>query len=208
MRGLARVIRGKEGCAKCTYINCQPPRQSTRSGTNTTSNCNKMNTKTGALTDAMNAKPHFEHMLSTPPATTFVHEDTTPLSSPEPRYEEPLYTEINIPLPPLPKAKVHPALTGRRPKSHTISSHHPFHRRGSSSDSTRKSGEEWPRIKKEVKSREVAAVMNLATRHRRSGTVDALAVVPAVLVLSAELFTPGDGAKKKKNEGKWEDGMI
>lgn len=127
------------------------------------------------------------------------------LSSPEPQYDEPLYTEINIPLPPLPKPKAQPALTGKRPKSHSISSFRPFHRRRSSSESTRKSGEEWPRIKKEVKSREVAAAMNLGWKHHRSGTIDALAVVPAVLVLSAELFTPGTA---KSKSGKWEEGMI
>ncbi|KAF2439545.1 hypothetical protein P171DRAFT_490240 [Karstenula rhodostoma CBS 690.94] len=124
------------------------------------------------------------------------------LSSPGPEYEKPLYTEINIPLPPLPKPK---ALAGKRPKSHSISSFRPFHGRGSSSDSTRKSGEEWPRIKKEVKSSEVAVAMNLAGKHHRSGVIDALAVVPAVLVLSAELFTPG---AEKSRVGKWEDGMI
>lgn len=32
-------------------------------------------------------------------------------------------------------------------------------------------------------------------RKRRSGTVDA-AIVPAVMVLSAELFTPGEGDRK------------
>ena len=163
---------------------------------------------TGLLTDAMNATPQLDDLPDTSLAVTLAKdEEPTPLSSPEPRYEEPLYTEINIPLPPLPKPKVNPMLTGKRPKSHSISSFSPFHRRGSSSDSTRKSGEEWPRIKKQVKSREVAAAMNLTSRSRRSGTVDALAVVPAVLVLSAELFTPGDG-EKKKGDGKWEDGML
>ena len=66
--------------------------------------------------------------------------------------------------------------------------------------------EAWPRIKKEVKSKEVAAAMDFRRRDRRSGTIDALAVVPALLVLSAELFTPGEEGKKR--EGKWEDGMI
>lgn len=127
------------------------------------------------------------------------------LSSPGPKHEEPLYTEINIPLPPLPKPRAHPALTGKRTKAHSISSFRPFHHRGPSSESTRKSGEEWPRIKKEVKSKEVASAMNLAGKHHRSGTIDALAVVPAVLVLSAELFTPGI---QKSKVGKWEDGMV
>lgn len=140
---------------------------------------------------------------TTPLAPATPETDASPFASPEPKYEEPLYTEINIPLPPLPKQKPSPK---SRSRAHTLHSLKPFHRRGSSSDSTSK-GEEWPRIKKEVKSKEVAAAMNLTTRHRRSGTVDALAVVPAVLMLSAELFTPGEGVKRK-NGGKWEDGMI
>jgi hypothetical protein len=43
------------------------------------------------------------------------------------------------------------------------------------------------------------------SKRGRSGTVDALAVVPAVLVLSAELFTPGDGGKARG--GRWADGI-
>lgn len=44
---------------------------------------------------------------------------------------------------------------------------------------------------------------------RSSGTIDALAVVPAVLVLSAELFTPGEkeGRRKDSGVGRWEDGI-
>jgi len=132
-------------------------------------------------------------------------------SSPEPKYddEEPLYTEINIPLPPIPKPRAVGAAAKPRAKSHSISSFRPFHRRGSSSDSTGGSGEEWPRVRKQVKSREVAAAMNVASRGRRSGTVDALAVVPAVLMLSAELFTPGQGGSRtKEGGGRWQDGMI
>ena len=47
----------------------------------------------------------------------------------------------------------------------------------------------------------------------RNGVIDALAVVPAVLVLSAELFTPGSeeqakgGRRKDSGVGKWEDGI-
>lgn len=37
---------------------------------------------------------------------------------------------------------------------------------------------------------------NLSHRKKRAGTVDALAVIPAVLVLSAELFTPGEEDRK------------
>lgn len=49
-------------------------------------------------------------------------------------------------------------------------------------------------------------------RRGRSSTVDALAVVPAVLVLSAELFTPGEGGRnggaRGKRGGLVEGGMI
>jgi hypothetical protein len=50
------------------------------------------------------------------------------------------------------------------------------------------------------------------SKRSRSGTIHALAVVPAVLVLSAELFTPGaggaQGAKRKDSGvGRWEDGI-
>jgi hypothetical protein len=76
------------------------------------------------------------------------------------------------------------------------------------------SSEEWPRIRKEiVKSREIHAMMNLRHQNKRgrSGTIDALAVVPAVLVLSAELFTPGEetheGRRKDSGVGRWEDGI-
>lgn len=49
-------------------------------------------------------------------------------------------------------------------------------------------------------------------KRSRNGTIDALAVVPAVLVLSAELFTPGDGKnegsrRKDSGVGRWEDGI-
>lgn len=136
--------------------------------------------------------------------------EPSPFSSPEPRYDEPLYTEINIPLPPVPKPKPKaplPTSPKSRPRAHTLHSLSPFHRRGSSSSSAGKGGEEWPRIKKEVKNKEVAAMMNLNHRNKRSGTIDALAVVPTVLVLSAELFTPGEGSKKDKELGKWEDSL-
>ena len=67
-----------------------------------------------------------------------------------------------------------------------------------------------------MKSREVNAMMNLRHQNKRgrSGTIEALAVVPAVLVLSAELFTPGEeGAQEGRNGrkdsgvGRWEDGI-
>ncbi|KAF1848940.1 uncharacterized protein K460DRAFT_83063 [Cucurbitaria berberidis CBS 394.84] len=147
--------------------------------------------------------------------------DAPVLATPEyefhPRYEEPLYTEINIPLPHIPQAKPSrpseassssssvalglsspPAKS--RGRSRTLSSLSPFRRRSSSVSSLggasgSKETEEWPRIRKDiVKSREVHAMMDLKHQNKRgrSGTIDALAVVPAVLVLSAELFTAGE----------------
>ncbi|KAF2871505.1 hypothetical protein BDV95DRAFT_606944 [Massariosphaeria phaeospora] len=140
------------------------------------------------------------------PTTTF----DAALVTPEPKHKEPLYTEINIPLPPLPKPR--PTTPKTRPRGHTLASYSPFrHKRNSSNSSTGSSkdsreSEEWPRIKKEVKNKDVAAMMNLSQRHRlRSGTIDALAVVPTVLVLSAELFTPGIGERKESERGNWED---
>lgn len=52
--------------------------------------------------------------------------------------------------------------------------------------------------------------LNHQNKRNRSGTVDALAVVPAVLVLSAELFTPGqgnEGRRKDRGVTRWEDGI-
>lgn len=52
--------------------------------------------------------------------------------------------------------------------------------------------------------------LNHQNKRNRSGTIDALAVVPAVLVLSAELFTPGQGDEGRKRDGevgRWEDGI-
>jgi hypothetical protein len=145
---------------------------------------------------------------------------------------EPLYTEINIPLPPLPSTL--PAQTPYAPSNHftsvspperghdrcrarSLSSFSPFRTRSSSrtSDETARRSEERPRIKKEiVKNCEVAAAMNLSHQNKRSHskTIDALAVVPAVLVLSAELFTPGtgvakEGERKDSGIGRWEDGI-
>jgi hypothetical protein len=46
------------------------------------------------------------------------------------------------------------------------------------------------------------------SKRGRSSTIDALAVVPAVLVLSAELFTPGAEGRGKKRGGMMEGGMI
>ncbi|KAH9878227.1 hypothetical protein J1614_003444 [Plenodomus biglobosus] len=140
-----------------------------------------------------------------------------------PLYDSPLYTEINIPLPRLPaphtlKSPSQPQTSPptQRHRSRTLSSLSPFHRRPCSPSSPPKDAEEWPRIRKEiVKSRETHAMMDLAHHGKKSrrGTIDALAVVPAVLVLSAELFTPGSGEgekvgrRKDSGVGRWEDGI-
>ena len=143
------------------------------------------------------------------------------------KYEQPLYTEIHIALPRLPAPKsprnsesafsstsLSPSAKSRG-RARSLSSFSPFRRRSSTPSSSR-DAEEWPRIRKEiVKSREVHAMMDLRQQHRRnrSGTIDALAVVPAVLVLSAELFTPGtgkmkgEGGRKDSGMGRWEDGI-
>ncbi|KAF2621981.1 hypothetical protein BU25DRAFT_426090 [Macroventuria anomochaeta] len=141
-----------------------------------------------------------------------------PLASPKADEEgNPLYTEINIPLPAVPAPpKQAPQSLSPPPKSRSravsLSSLSPFHRRSPSISSSGRTSEEWPRIKKEVKNKEVAAMMNLnhQSKRNRSGTIDALAVVPAVLVLSAELFTPGqgnEGRRKDSGVGRWENGI-
>lgn len=147
-----------------------------------------------------------------------------PLASPKSEEDErSLYTEINIPLPAVPalprqsqqsqrsQQSLSPPVKSRS-RAVSLSSLSPFRRRSSSISSSGRTSEEWPRIKKEVKNREVAAAMNLnhQSKRTRSGTIDALAVVPAVLVLSAELFTPGQsqgGSRKDSGVGRWEDGI-
>ncbi|KAF3041305.1 hypothetical protein E8E12_004806 [Didymella heteroderae] len=147
-----------------------------------------------------------------------------PLASPKADQEEsPLYTEINIPLPAVPapprqsqqsqQSQQSLSPPGKsRSRAVSLSSLSPFRRRSSSISSSGRASEDWPRIKKEVKNREVAAAMDLnhQSKRARSGTVDALAVVPAILVLSAELFTPGqsnEGRRKDSGVGRWENGI-
>lgn len=146
-----------------------------------------------------------------------------PLATPNPDEDEsPLYTEINIPLPAVPSPPKQSQQSQQsqqslsppprsRSRAVSLSSLSPFRRRSSSISSSGKASEEWPRIKKEVKNKDVAAAMNLnhQSKRTRSGTVDALAVVPAILVLSAELFTPGqsNSGRKHTGMGKWEDGI-
>lgn len=147
-----------------------------------------------------------------------------PLASPKSEGDmSPLYTEINIPLPAVPAPPRQSQQSQRsqqslsppdksRSRAVSLSSLSPFRRRSASISSSGRTSEEWPRIKKEVKNREVAAAMNInhQSKRTRSGTVDALAVVPALLVLSAELFTPGqsqEGSRKNSGVGRWEDGI-
>lgn len=159
--------------------------------------------------------------ITTPDAAPEPSLFVTPLASPKPDEDgSPLYTEINIPLPavPAPSKQTHSSQQSLSPpaksrsRAVSLSSLSPFRRRSSSISTSGRASEEWPRIKKEVKNREVAAAMNLSHQNKRtrSGTIDALAVVPAVLVLSAELFTPGAsnaGSRKDSGVGRWEDGI-
>lgn len=152
------------------------------------------------------------HNPTTLPTITPQPEPFT-ISDLQPSPQEPLYTEINIPLPQLQKPRPSSSYSTLRNRAHSLHpSFKPFHRRGSSSDSSSSTqGYAAPRPVREepvVKSREVAAAMDLRKRHRRSRTVDALAVVPAVLILRAELFTPGEVDERSRREVKWEDGMI
>jgi hypothetical protein len=154
--------------------------------------------------------------ITTPNAAPEPSSFVTPLASPNSEDDEnPLYTEINIPLPAVPappkesKQSLSPPPKSRS-RAVSLSSFSPFHRRSSSSTSSGRASEEWPRIKKEVKNKEVAAMMNLShqSKRTRSGTIDALAVVPAVLVLSAELFTPGqEKDSRRRKASRWEDGI-
>ncbi|KAH7412007.1 hypothetical protein DE146DRAFT_628015 [Phaeosphaeria sp. MPI-PUGE-AT-0046c] len=151
---------------------------------------------------------------------------STPSDDGKSKDEEPLYTEINIPLPFLPSppnslahttttsATTHtpPSKSNTTTKSHSRTrarslSSFSFRSRSSSTSSSssppprHSTDEPWPRIRPSLlRSRETAAAMDLghASKRGRSGTVDALAVVPAVLVLSAELFTPGTGGDGKR----------
>ncbi|KAH7093558.1 hypothetical protein FB567DRAFT_176104 [Paraphoma chrysanthemicola] len=175
-------------------------------------------------------------MASPPPLSLQEPDTSAPFPNFDFAYEEPLYTEINIPLPRLPSpsrtslqrttpqsnSPVQPTLSSssssrpttgaktqtsshNRSRAKSLSSF-PLFRSRSSSTSTQTSAstcatEPWPRVRPaHVKNREVAAAMDLRhqSKRGRSSTIDALAVVPAVLVLSAELFTPGTGESEEK----------
>ncbi|KAH8723393.1 hypothetical protein GQ44DRAFT_774001 [Phaeosphaeriaceae sp. PMI808] len=165
---------------------------------------------------------------STPPHYTNHTTQTPHYDYIKPTYEEPLYTEINIPLPQIPSSHPQPPSTPTpspspspsHTRTRSLTSFSPFTRTRSTSSPPpppppRKT-DEWPRVRPSIlRSREVAAAMDLghAGKRGRSGTVDALAVVPAVLVLSAELFTPGSGeggrgrGRGRKGVGRWEEGI-
>ncbi|KAH6621770.1 hypothetical protein C7974DRAFT_377444 [Boeremia exigua] len=156
--------------------------------------------------------------VASPDAAPELPPFVVPLASPQAEEDKsPLYTEINIPLPALPTPPKHAQQSlSPPPKSRSravsLSSLSPFRRRSSSISSLGGISEDWPRIRKEVKNKEIAAMMNPnhQNKRNRSGTIDALAVVPAVLVLSAELFTPGqERSEKRKGSGvgRWQDGL-
>ncbi|KAF2475523.1 uncharacterized protein BDR25DRAFT_310880 [Lindgomyces ingoldianus] len=138
--------------------------------------------------------------LSQHPPSQTIPESASPslLTAPEPiHYEEPLYTEIRIPLPPIPQRPSSTPASKSRHRAHTLSSLSPFHRRRPSSPEKAGPGS--------CESPAAAMMKSLTVGRKRSGTVDALAVVPAVLVLSAELFTPGQEGGKK---GVGRDGVV
>ncbi|KAF2707883.1 hypothetical protein K504DRAFT_458370 [Pleomassaria siparia CBS 279.74] len=137
--------------------------------------------------------PTSTESMSSPPLTKSV---------PSPTIEEPLYTEIRIPLPRLAqqppswsKSKSKSPYTSActstsRSRAHTIaSSLSPFHKRISSSPGARR--EQGSNDAKNV-------TRDLASRKKRAETVGALAVLPAVLMLSAELFTPEEKDRNEK----------
>ncbi|KAJ8116567.1 hypothetical protein OPT61_g2036 [Boeremia exigua] len=156
--------------------------------------------------------------VTSPDAAPELPPPVIPLVSPQVEEDKsPLYTEINIPLPAVsaPPKEAKQSLSPppkSRSRAVSLSSLSPFRRRSSSVSSSGRSSEDWPRIRKEVKNKEIAAMMNPNHQNKRSrsGTIDALAVVPAVLVLSAELFTPGQGSNERRKSsgvGRWEDGI-
>jgi hypothetical protein len=117
--------------------------------------------------------------------------NSSPLTTPLSDSGEPLYTEIRIPLPKI--AQPPTSTSTSRYRAHTLaSSFSPFHKRRSSSPSAGKNLEK----EKEKRASTGSMMKDLVTRKKRSGTVDALAVLPAVLIMSAELFTPEEEEKK------------
>jgi hypothetical protein len=157
--------------------------------------------------------------------STPTHEYSAPMLSldnpiNEKAEEEPLYTEINIPLPrlPSPSSPQPPTSLSPPPQSHSRSRSRSlslFRPRSISLSSSRhsedrKSEDSTASSRRVVRNRDIVAAMDLGQKSRgRRGTVDALAVVPTVLVLSAELFTPGEGkgGREGRREVRWEEGI-
>ncbi|KAF2737452.1 hypothetical protein EJ04DRAFT_510320 [Polyplosphaeria fusca] len=143
--------------------------------------------------------------------------EPSPLASPEIQHDEPLYTEINIPLPPLPKqfankTSLAPESPKPRSRSHTLHSMLPFHHRRSSSTESEKAVKfkHFPDMDSESSNdtpHTASSIKSIIRGRRRNQTVGAgaLAVAPAVLMLRAELFTPGEerdvDLKERKHEG-------
>jgi hypothetical protein len=170
--------------------------------------------------------PHDQTMSpESPTQTTPTHESSAPVLCLSPgsetsTEEEPLYTEINIPLPRLaspvsPPSTLPPALpptntcsdlaspssdvhNGQQERSRPRSrarSLSLFRPRSLSlsnfSISPRPTSLDQARQSTSSSSSSTSLILSHQSKRGRSGTVDALAVVPAVLMLRAELFTPG-----------------
>ena len=147
--------------------------------------------------------------------------DSSPLATPEPQHAElnfgeplahhdsPLYTEINIPLPALPQppsgveavsspATAHLASPSQsRSRAHTVHSISPFQRHRNRSSSPEEARSERPQQpRQQHPNHHGLSLRTLARGRSRSGTIDA-AIIPAVLVLKAELFTPSEATPKR-----------
>ncbi|KAF2742372.1 hypothetical protein M011DRAFT_481761 [Sporormia fimetaria CBS 119925] len=112
----------------------------------------------------------------------------------------PLYTEINIPLPrlsasPAGASSGSPRTAAKHGHSKSLSAFPGFHSR-SSSTSTTSSTESERRVRYAPRIELSMAAAGKGTKARRA-TIEA-AIVPAAMVLSAELFTPGQGERTKK----------
>ncbi|KAF2020196.1 hypothetical protein BU24DRAFT_419771 [Aaosphaeria arxii CBS 175.79] len=119
------------------------------------------------------------------------------------KYSEPLYTEIRLDLPPFPKLPSS-STSKSRSRAHTITSFLPSHRRSGSSPPAVPTTSP-PRKSKPPPSdsgnKGDSSLMKLGRSSRqgkkRSTTIGALAVAPAVMILKAELFTP----QERKDDG-------
>ena len=131
--------------------------------------------------------------------------DDSPLATPDfKQNQEPLYNEIRIPLPPIPNRFLQPsdtvASSKSRSRAHTLHAMLPFHHRRSSSSSSEASQRTQEKIKEETG---MAGMMKAVRKsRRRSGTVEALAVVPTVIMLGTEMFTPSEEREMELKERK------